>query len=67
MVRLSRIVVPGYPHHVTQRGVRSMDVFHSEGDRGGLESPQREKQYYVLRIPDLPSPRDSHHSSLPVD
>jgi hypothetical protein len=22
-----------YPHHVTQRGVRSMDVFHSEVDR----------------------------------
>ncbi len=33
MARLSRIVVPGYPHHVTQRGVRSMDVFHSESDR----------------------------------
>jgi putative transposase len=33
MARLSRIVVPGYPHHVTQRGVRSMDVFHSEVDR----------------------------------
>ncbi|MFH1114721.1 MAG: hypothetical protein V1792_12455 [Pseudomonadota bacterium] len=28
MARLSRIVVPGYPHHVTQRGVRSMNVFH---------------------------------------
>jgi putative transposase len=33
MARLSRIVVPGYPHHVTQRGVRSMDVFHWELDR----------------------------------
>ena len=33
MARLSRIVVPGYPHHVTQRGVRSMDVFYSEADR----------------------------------
>ena len=33
MARLSRIVVPGYPHHVTQRGVRSMDVFHEESDR----------------------------------
>jgi putative transposase len=33
VARLSRIVVPGYPHHVTQRGVRSMDVLHEESDR----------------------------------
>ena len=33
MARISRIVVPGYPHHVTQRGVRSMDVFDSVEDR----------------------------------
>jgi putative transposase len=32
MARLSRFVVPGYPHHVTQRAVRSMDLFHSEAD-----------------------------------
>ncbi len=33
MARPSRIVVPGYPHHVTRRGVRSMNVFHEESDR----------------------------------
>jgi len=33
MARLSRIVVPRYPHHVTQRGVRSMNVFREESDR----------------------------------
>ncbi len=33
MARLPRIVVPGYPHHVTQRGVRSLEVFHCDGDR----------------------------------
>jgi putative transposase len=33
MARLSRVVVPGYPHHVTQRGVRSMNAFHEESDR----------------------------------
>jgi putative transposase len=33
MARISRIVVPGFPHHITQRGVRSMDVFHSDEDR----------------------------------
>lgn len=33
MARLARVVLPGYPHHVTQRGVRSMDVFDSDRDR----------------------------------
>jgi putative transposase len=33
MSRISRIVVSGYPHHITQRGVRSMDIFHSDDDR----------------------------------
>jgi len=27
MARISLIVIPGYPHHVTQRGVRSKAVF----------------------------------------
>lgn len=33
MPRLSRLVVPGYPHHITQRGVRSMDIFANDQDR----------------------------------
>lgn len=33
MPRLSRLVVPGYPHHITQRGVRSMDIFSDDQDR----------------------------------
>lgn len=33
MARISRLVVPAYPHHVTQRGVRSMVVFDSDDDR----------------------------------
>ena len=33
MPRISRIVAVGYPHHVTQRGVRSMDIFHNDNDR----------------------------------
>ena len=32
MARLKRVVIPKYPHHVTQRGVRSMDIFYSEDD-----------------------------------
>jgi putative transposase len=33
MARLSRIIAVGYPHHLTQRGVRSMAVFQSDADR----------------------------------
>lgn len=33
MARLARIILPGYPHHITQRGVRSMDIFFSDEDR----------------------------------
>jgi putative transposase len=33
MARFARLVVPEYPHHITQRGVRSMDVFADDHDR----------------------------------
>ncbi|MEA3523114.1 MAG: transposase [Campylobacterota bacterium] len=33
MARIARVVVPGIPHHVTQRGVRNMDVFFTPDDR----------------------------------
>ncbi len=33
MARFARIVVPGYPHHITQRGNRRMGVFFSNADR----------------------------------
>ena len=33
MARMKRVIVPGYPHHVVQRGVRSMDIFSEENDR----------------------------------
>jgi putative transposase len=33
MPRISRIVAVDFPHHVTQRGVRSMDIFHANEDR----------------------------------
>ncbi len=32
MSRLARIVVPGVPHHVTQRGNRGLETFFSEAD-----------------------------------
>ena len=32
MARLSRLVIPGMPHHVTQRGNRRQQTFFNEGD-----------------------------------
>ena len=32
MARLARIVIPGRPHHVTQRGNRREAIFFEEGD-----------------------------------
>ena len=33
MPRLARLVIPGLPHHITQRGTRREDVFFSDEDR----------------------------------
>ena len=33
MVRLARVVLPGVVHHITQRGVQSMDSFFEDKDR----------------------------------
>ena len=33
MARIARLVVPGYTHHVIQRGVRSLPIFSDDGDR----------------------------------
>jgi putative transposase len=33
MSRLARVVIPGMSHHITQRGVRRLDVFRDEEDR----------------------------------
>ena len=32
MARIKRIVIPNTPHHVTQRGVRSMNIFFKDDD-----------------------------------
>ena len=33
MARIARVVAPKHPHHVTQRGVRSLPIFRNDGDR----------------------------------
>ncbi len=34
MARIARVVLPGYAHHITQRGNRRQDVFFCEEDYG---------------------------------
>ena len=38
MARLARVVAPGYPHHVTQRGCRRMRTFYRRSDYLGYLS-----------------------------
>ena len=40
MVRLARLVVPGLPHHVTQRGNRRGTTFFEEGDYALYRDPR---------------------------
>jgi len=47
MARMARIVVPEYPHHVTQRGVRSLPILRGNEDRRSyLEFMSRETQRF---------------------
>lgn len=32
MAKLARVILPGYPHHITQRGIRRQDVFFKDED-----------------------------------
>ena len=32
MARIARVVAPGFPHHITQRGNRRQDTFFNDGD-----------------------------------
>ncbi len=51
MARLARIVVPEYPHHVTQRGVRSLPIFRRDEDRRlYLEFMNRETRRFGVGI-----------------
>ncbi len=43
MARMARVVLPGFPHHITQRGVRSLPVFHSDDDRQAYLQLQKEQ------------------------
>jgi putative transposase len=43
MARMARVVLPDFPHHITQRGVRSLPVFHSDDDRVAYLQLQKEQ------------------------
>jgi|WetSurMetagenome_2_1015567.scaffolds.fasta_scaffold230885_2 putative transposase len=51
MVRIARIVVPGWPHHVTQRGNHRQTVFFNDNDRQVyLELLAKHKRTYHLDL-----------------
>ena len=51
MARLARVVVPGMPHHVTQRGNRRQKVFFNKPDyRAYLEIMREWSARYGLRV-----------------
>ena len=51
MPRVARIVIPGCPHHVTQRGNNRQDVFFVDDDRlAYLEILQQQAERYGLAV-----------------
>jgi len=51
MPRFRRIVVPGFPHHVTDRGNRRSNVFLDDSDRlVFLHSLHESAEHYLLSI-----------------
>ena len=51
MPRLARVVAPGFPHHVTQRGARNQPVFFSDRDkRDYLGILQEERAKHKIEI-----------------
>ncbi|MBN1365934.1 MAG: transposase [Syntrophaceae bacterium] len=51
MPRISRIVAIDYPHHITQRGVRSITIFSSDSDRNQyLQFIKEESERHNLEI-----------------
>ncbi|MFO8052833.1 MAG: transposase [Candidatus Omnitrophota bacterium] len=51
MPRIARVVVPGYPHHITQRGNYKQDIFSDKSDRKKyLFFIKHESKQYGLNI-----------------
>ena len=51
MARVARVIVPGLPHHITQRGNNRQDVFFTDDDRRWyLRTLRQQSQGFGLRI-----------------
>ena len=51
MPRQARVVIPGLPHHVTQRGNNRQDVFFVDGDRVAyLELLREHCEKHAVRV-----------------
>ena len=51
MPRLARVVAPGVPHHVTQRGNNRQDVFFVDDDRSAyLDMLAEQAERFELRV-----------------
>jgi putative transposase len=52
MARISRVVASGHPHHVTQRGARSIPVFQTDSDRRAyLDFMTEELDRFGIEVP----------------
>ncbi|MBI3940740.1 MAG: transposase [Acidobacteria bacterium] len=50
MARVARIIVPGFPHHVTQRGNRRLNVFLDDQDRAiFLRLLEKTSEHHLLK------------------
>jgi len=77
MARLARVVAPGYPHHVTQRGVPSLAILREDEDWVRLleklkdcHDPLRTLIYSYVLMDDLftfDSPKDEMENARQVD
>jgi putative transposase len=51
MARIARVVIPGVPHHITQRGNNAQDLFFVDDDREAyLELLERQCERYGLEV-----------------
>jgi len=67
MPRIGRVVIPGYPHHITQRGNHRQKVFFSDNDREVYLKLMRKyfRKYGVDSIGFSLMPNHAHHSVIP--
>jgi len=69
MARLARVVVPGYPHHVIQRGNRRQQTFFEKGDYQAYIELMAEwcEQYGVAIWAYCLMPNHAHLIAVPED